>query len=334
MLKQIMAGKNLTEIEAEQLMNRIMSGELTENQISGHLVALAMKGETVEEITGFARAMRSKSTKIPVKLEPDEILFDGCGTGGSGSGVFNISTLVAIITAAAGVKVAKHGNRGASSKCGSADILENLGVPLFSDVDKVADSIDKTGIGFLFAPFLHKAMKYAIQPRRELGIRTVFNILGPLTNPASATHQLLGVFDPDLTEPIAKVLGKLGVKRAMVVHGDGHMDEVSTVGKTKVSELKNGEVNTFYIIPEDFGIKRVDLEKVQGGSIEKNVQIAKDVLSGKNSPALDIVLLNAAFALYTTEKSSSILDGVKQAGEIIDSGKALQKLEEMKGFGA
>ena len=333
MLKELMTGKNLSEVEAENLMNSIMSGELTENQISGHLVALAIKGETVDEITGFARAMRNKSTKVPVKLMNNEVLFDCCGTGGTGSGIFNISTLVAIITAAAGVKVAKHGNRGASSKCGSADVLENLGVTLQSDVEIVADSVNKIGIGFLFAPFLHRAMKFAIQPRRELGVRTVFNILGPLTNPASATHQLMGVFNADLTEPIAQVLGKLGVKRAMVVHGEGNLDEVSNLGKTKVSELKNGKVKTYYISPEEFDIQPSTIDKIKGGSIEKNLEIAKDILSGKKGPKRDIVLLNAGFALYIAEKVDNIGNGIKLAEEIIDSGKAMAKFEELKGFG-
>jgi anthranilate phosphoribosyltransferase len=333
MLNRLITGQNLSEKESEQLMNDIMSGKCTENQISGLLTALAVKGETVEEITGFARAMKNKSTKVRVKLPKNEILFDCCGTGGTGSGTFNISTLVAIISSSAGIKVAKHGNRGASSKCGSADIWENLGISLMSDTNRVSQAISSIGIGFLFAPYLHKAMKYAIGPRRELGIRTVFNILGPLTNPAGANCQLMGVFNPHLTEPLAKVLKNLGLKKAMIVHGEGNLDEISTLGETKITELKNKQIHTYYVTPEEFGIKRAQLQDIQGGDITKNLEIAQNILHGKPGPMRDIVLFNAAFALKLCEKVDNIPTGLARAAEIIDTGRALQKLHEVKGFG-
>ncbi len=330
MLDRIINKEHVTQQEAELLMSQIMSGDFTENQISGILVALAAKGEMVDEITGFARAMREKATKIPVERTNGEIVFDCCGTGGTGSGVFNISTLVALIMAAAGIKVAKHGNRGATSKCGSADILENLGLQLMSDTTAVSNSITKTHFGFLFAPFLHKAMKYAIQPRRELGVRTVFNILGPLTNPADANHQLMGVFDPRLTETIAKVLGNLGVRRAMVVHGEGNLDEVSTIGTTKISELNNGEVKTYTVTPEQFGIPRATIEDIKGGEIQDNLRIAMDILRGKKGPKRDIVVLNTAFALKVCDAVDSISAGIARAEELLDSGKVLEKLQQIK----
>ncbi|MFP4546852.1 MAG: anthranilate phosphoribosyltransferase [Fidelibacterota bacterium] len=334
MLDRILNKENLTQQEAELLMSQIMSGEFTENQISGILVALAAKGEMVDEITGFARAMREKATKIPVDRINGEIVFDCCGTGGTGSGVFNVSTLVALIIAAAGIKVAKHGNRGATSKCGSADILENLGLKLISDTTAVSHSITQTHFGFLFAPFLHKAMKYAIQPRRELGVRTVFNILGPLTNPADANYQLMGVFDSRLTETIAKVLGNLGVKRAMVVNGDGNLDEVSTIGKTKISELNNGVVKTFFVTPEQFGIQRAKIEDIRGGEIQDNLRIAMDILRGKKGPKRDIVVLNASFALKVCDAVESIEDGIVKVEQLLDSGKVLAKLQQIKELSA
>ncbi len=334
MLDRIINGEHLTQQEAELLMSQIMSGEFTENQISGILVALAAKGEMVDEITGFARAMREKATKIPVIRTNGEIIFDCCGTGGTGSGVFNVSTLVALIMAAAGVKVAKHGNRGATSKCGSADILENLGLKLISDVNIVSNSIKSADFGFLFAPFLHKAMKYAIQPRRDLGVRTVFNILGPLTNPADANHQLMGVFDPRLTETIAQVLGNLGVKRAMVVHGEGNLDEVSTIGKTKISELNKGEVKTYIVTPEQFGLQRATIEDIRGGEIQDNLRIAMNILRGKKGPKRDIVVLNAAFALKVCDAVDTVEDGIVKAENLLDSGKVMAKLQQIKELSA
>jgi len=331
MLNKIVKGQNLTQHEAEILMNQIMSGEMTEIQIAGYLTALAAKGESVEEITGFAKVMREKSTKIPVKIDENEILFDCVGTGGTSTYTFNISSIVSIIMAAAGIKVAKHGNRSATSKCGSADVLEKLGVKLDNNIDSVADSIANKNFGFMFAPFLHKAMKYAVPVRKGLGIRTVFNILGPLTNPASANYQLLGVFAPELTEVMADVLNNLGVKRAMIVHGEGGIDEISTLGKTKVSELKNGDVSTYFIDPSELGIPSVELKDIQGGDVNDNVQIALDIFSGKKGPKRDIVLLNAAYSLLLCGIVDSPADGIKKAEEIIDSGLALKKLEELKG---
>src|SRR6056297_2402009 len=248
-IDKVIKKENLTIEEAEDIMDKIMSGECTDSQIGGFLTALAAKGETVEEITACARIMREKATKIKVDKNQAEngVILDTCGTGGTGTDTFNISTTAALVIAAAGVKVAKHGNRAASSKCGSADVLEELGVNLDVSPEIVTESVNKINIGFLYAPLLHKAMKYAIKPRRELGVRTVFNILGPLTNPANANAQVMGVFDEDLTEPIARVLANLGEKRAFVVHGEDNLDEITITGKTKISELKEEQVNTYYI---------------------------------------------------------------------------------------
>jgi len=233
--------------------------------------------------------------------------------------------------AAAGIKVAKHGNRSITSKSGSADVLEALGIKLDDNVDSVSNSINQNNFGFMFAPFLHKAMKYAMPVRRGLGIRTIFNILGPLTNPANANCQLLGVFDPELTEVMANVLGNLGVKRALVVHGEGGLDEISSLGKTKVSELKNGDVSTYFIDPSELGIQSVKLKAIQGGDVDENAQIALDIFSGKIGPKRDIVVLNAAYSLFICGKVDSPKTGIKKAEEILDSGLALQKLKELKG---
>lgn len=334
-ITKVVERKGLTEQEAVGVMNEIMNGEATPAQISSFITALRMKGETVEEITGCAKVMREKATTIKVKKDDlidieEETILDTCGTGGDKTNTFNISTTVAFVVAGAGIKVAKHGNRSVSSQCGSADILEALGVNLNVTPQVVEQCINEIGIGFLYAPLLHGAMKHAIGPRREIGIRTIFNILGPLTNPAQATAQVLGVYSSDLTEKIASVLGNMGTKRAMVVHGMDGLDEISTVGETKISEFKDGKVNTYYIKPEDFGIKRAKLEDINGGNVNENVLIIMDILNGKSGAGRDIVLLNAAAAFVVAGKAETISKGIPIAAESIDSGAALDKLEKLK----
>jgi anthranilate phosphoribosyltransferase len=283
-----------------------------------------MKGETIQEITGAARVMREKAHQVKVSAS---LLVDTCGTGGDQKETFNISTVAAFVVAGAGVSVAKHGNRSVSSRSGSADVLAALGVKVDAPKEKVEACLEKIGIGFLFAPLLHEAMKYAIGPRREIGIRTIFNLLGPLTNPASATHQLLGLYDGDLTEPIAQVLKNLGTVRAMVVHGIEGLDEMSLCGPSRVSELRDGRVWSYTLSPEEVGLKRCRLEDLRGGSPEECAAILRSILSGENGPKRDMVLLNAGAALYVSGVADSIAGGIGQAAESIDSGKARSKLE-------
>lgn len=318
---------HLEEKEAEEAMAQIMSGEATSAQIAALITALRLKGETVDEITGFARAMRSHGKKIRVNKR----LVDIVGTGGDRSFTFNISTTTAFVVAAAGLPVAKHGNRAVSSKCGSADVLEALGVNVALTPAQAERCLEENGICFLFAPVFHEAMKHAVGPRREIGIRTVFNLLGPLTNPAGAQVQLVGVYDPNLTCVLARVLRSLGVERAMVVHGDG-LDEISHSGETRVSELMGGEIRTYYLTPEDVGLKRGRLADICGGNPERNACMTRDVLSGKPGPCRDVVLMNAAAALFVGGKVETLREGVELAAEAIDSGAALQKLEELVAF--
>ena len=331
-IAEVVERKDLTEQQMFAVMNQILSGDATEAQIGSFITALRMKGETVEEITGAVKVMREKVTAIEITGDTDEekIVVDTCGTGGDGAGTFNVSTAAALVVAGAGVIVAKHGNRAASSKCGSADVLEALGVAVDLAPEKVADCIQKIGIGFLYAPLLHGAMKYAAAPRRELGVRTIFNILGPLTNPAAANVQLLGVFDGDLTETLAKVLGRLGSKRALVVHGEGHLDEMTVTGATRVSEYNEGNVVTYSIKPEELGLNRSQLKEIKGGETAKESAAQfRSVLQGEKGAKRDMVLLNASGALYAAGKTSSLQDGIVLAAEIIDSGKANEKLEEL-----
>ncbi|MHC1635257.1 MAG: anthranilate phosphoribosyltransferase [Candidatus Methanospirareceae archaeon] len=332
-LQKVVQGLDLDENEAEEAMRAMMSGEEDELQVASFLTALRMKGEKEEEIAAFARVMRD----LAVKIKPDvEKMVDVCGTGGDAIKTFNISTTTAFIVACF-VPVAKHGNRAVTSKCGSADVLEALGVNLNMPPHKIKESIEKIGIGFMFAPLHHKAMKNVADIRRRLGMRTVFNILGPLTNPANATHQLMGVYDADMTERIARVMGMLGLKRALVVHGEPGLDEVSIIGKTKVSEMyiKEGgkEVRTYFIKPEDFGMKRGKTEDILGGSLEVNVKILKEVLEAKESGARrDIVLLNAAVAIFAAEEAKSIEEGLQMAEEALESGEAFKKLHDFISF--
>jgi len=317
---------DLSQAEIESAMDAIMQGKVDPEDIKKFLLALKEKGETIDEITGAAVIMRKHATKIDAGTG---IILDTCGTGGDGAHTFNISTLSALVAAAAGCTVAKHGNRSVSSKCGSADLLKALGVNIEASKEIVEECLRKIGIGFLFAPGLHGAMKYAIGPRRELGVRTIFNVLGPLTNPALASHQLLGVFDNALTKPIAEVLEKLGSKHALVVHGADGLDEVTTTGKTSVAELDNGVVKTYEISPEDFGIALAKPEDLTGGEIEENKEIALAILKGEKGPKRDIVVLNAGFAIYAAEKAEDIKTGIKLATTMLDSGEALKKLEAL-----
>ncbi|GIM29810.1 anthranilate phosphoribosyltransferase [Clostridium polyendosporum] len=328
-VERLIVKENLSEEEMTLIMDNIMEGKLTNSQIASFLTALRIKGENVDEITAAARVMRSKV--IPLG-KIDEFTIDTCGTGGDKKGTFNVSTAVSMIAAAAGITVVKHGNRSVSSNCGSADVLETLGVNISMAPEDVYQCIKEVNIGFLFAPTFHPAMKYAAVPRREMGIRTIFNILGPLTNPASANGQVLGVFSPALTESLAKVLKNLGTERAMVVHGLDGMDEITLSGDTQVSELRDGEIETYIINPSDFGLKTSDMSEVIGGDSKKNAQIIIDIFNGENGSKRDIVLLNAAAALVVGKKAKDMNEGIEMAKEIIDSGKAMKKLNEWKSF--
>jgi anthranilate synthase/phosphoribosyltransferase len=326
---KVMLGEDLSGEEAETVMGQIMTGEATPAQIGAFLTALRLKGETVEEITGCARAMRRSA--IPVRPQRRDLV-DTCGTGGDKSGTFNISTTAAFVVAGAGLAVAKHGNRSVSSHCGSADVLEALGVNLELTPEQAAHCIDEVGIGFLFAPRLHPAMKHAIGPRREMGVRTIFNILGPLTNPAGATRQIMGVYDPSLTSPLAQVLGKLGVQAAFVVHGADGLDELSTTGINRVSHLRDSWVKDFALDPAELGLPRARLEDLRGGTAEENAQITQAILAGEQGPHRDVVLLNAAAALVAGGVAGDFEEGLQQAAEAIDSGRAREKLEGLVAF--
>jgi len=317
---------SLTEPEMALCMGDIMEGKAADSQIGAVLTALRVKGETVEEITGAARMMRKMATTIKA---PEGVL-DTCGTGGDMSHTFNISTTTAFVVAGAGTPVAKHGNRSVSSQSGSADVLEALGVKIDLAPDRVEKCLFETGFGFLFAPLFHPAMKYAIGPRREMGIRTIFNILGPITNPAGAKRQILGVFAGKLTDILAQVLGNLGAVDAIVVHGEDGLDEVSLSGKTRVARFRDGKVVNFHIQPEDFGIWRSDIDSIRGGDKEENAAITLSVLRGEKGPKRDIILMNSAVALIAAGKSTDFKTAFSMAAASIDSGMALKKLEEVK----
>jgi len=317
---------DLSEAETIDVMNQIMTGEATPLQVAAFLTALRMKGETVEEITGAARVMREKAHRVHVSAKT---VLDTCGTGGDQKGTFNISTTSAFVVAGAGVTVAKHGNRSVSSQSGSADVLGALGVKVDAPKERVEQCIAKIGIGFLFAPLLHEAMKYAVQPRRDIGIRTIFNILGPLTNPAMARYQLIGIYSGELVAMIAQVLKNLGSARALVVHGLEGLDEISLCGPTKVAELRDGEVKEYTIEPEQLGLKRCLLADLHGGSADESAVIVRAVLDGKPGPARDVVLLNSGAALYVSGNAATLQDGMGLAAESIDSGKARRKLQQL-----
>ena len=336
-ISKVVLRQDLLETEMIEVMNQIMGGEATPAQVGAFITALRMKGETIEEITGAARVMRDHATPIRVGKALDidreeinldrETVLDTCGTGGSGTKSFNISTTVAFVVSACGAKVAKHGNRSISSACGSADVLEALGVNLNVTPEQVESCINEVGVGFLFAPALHGAMKHAIGPRREIGIRTIFNILGPLTNPAGADRQVLGVYDEKLVEVLAKVLVKLGCQRGFVVHGQDGMDEITLTGPTRIAEINEGKVALSTIEPEDFGLRRCLLTDLQGGDAEENAAIVKDVLAGAEGPKRDVVLLNAAYALVAAGITESVDAGLQKARNMIDDGLAKAKLE-------
>lgn len=325
-IRQLIAGQSLDRTTAHRVMDQIMGGEATAAQIGGFLVALRCKGETVDEIAGFAEVMRAKATKIVGGRPP---LVDTCGTGGDGSGTFNISTTVAFVAAGAGCTVAKHGNRAMSSQCGSADVLAALGVNVEAGPAQVGRCLDEAGIGFLFAPALHGAMKHAIGPRRELGTRTVFNLLGPLTNPAGAKRQLLGVFDADLTERLAAVLGALGSERAFVVHGSDGLDELTLTGPSRVTELKDGKTSTYAVHPSELGLATAPAEALKGGDAATNARILREVLDGAPSPRADVVVLNAAAAIAAGGLAADLAEGGQRAREAIASGRARQALDRL-----
>jgi anthranilate phosphoribosyltransferase len=331
-INKVMGGASLNIDEAEEVMSQIMAGEATPAQIGAYLTALRMKGETVEEITGSARAMRSLAAPVRPNTTPAELV-DTCGTGGDSAGTFNISTTAAFVVAGTGQKVAKHGNRSVSSKSGSADVLGALGVNLELTPPQVAQAIDEVGIGFLFAPKLHPAMKHAIGPRRELGVRTIFNVLGPLTNPAGAQAQIIGVYDERLTEPLAQVLGELGSRGAFVVHGHGGVDELTTTGPNRVSRLQNGQVITDTLDPLDLGFARSEAADLDGGTAEENAEITRNILAGgENGPRRDVVVLNAAAALVACGKAADLRAGITLANQSLDSGAALAVLNKFVEF--
>ena len=325
-IAKIVLRENLGETEMMQAMDEVMGGKATPAQIAAFITALRMKGETVDEVTGAARIMRQKATRIDARTGT---IVDTCGTGGDGMNTFNISTTTAFVVAAAGITVAKHGNRAVSSGCGSADVLEALGVNIGAGPEVIEECVQQIGIGFLFAPKLHGAMKYAIEPRREIGVRTIFNMLGPLTNPAGATAQLIGVYDPQLTEMFAGVLKNLGTKRAFVVHGSDGLDEATVTGETRVSELNNGIITTYNINPIDIFGETYKGAELVGGDASLNAQITKDVLSGKDGACRKIVLLNAALALMAANKAAQLKEGVALAQECIDNGEAIKKLQAL-----
>jgi anthranilate phosphoribosyltransferase len=329
-IQAVVEGRHLTETEAMGVMTEIMEGAATPAQIAAFLIGLRVKGESVAEITGCARVMRDKATFIRTPAGSTPV--DTAGTGGDAAGTFNISTAAAFVAAGAGVAVAKHGNRAASSKCGSADVLEALGVHVSLEPAGVEAAIAEVGIGFLFAPVLHGAMRHAIGPRREIGVRTIFNILGPLTNPAHARHQLVGVYDDKLTPVLAAVLHNLGAARAFVVHGSDGLDELTTTGATTVSELRRGQVQTYEVCPEDFGLARAHSADLQGGDADFNADLVKRILGGQALPQRDIVLLNAAAAIAAGTADESIADCLPQARDALESGRALAKLEQLREF--
>jgi len=318
--------KDLSAADMEAVMRLIMTGQATPAQIGGFLVGLRMKGETVDEITAAATVMRELATHVDVA---GPHLVDTCGTGGDGASTFNISTASAIVTAAAGGRVAKHGNRSVSSSSGSADVLEAAGVRLDLTPEQVASCIDRVGVGFLFAPQHHGAMKHAIGPRREMRVRTVFNLLGPLTNPAGAPNQVLGVFSPDWVEPLAQVLKRLGSEHVLVVHADDGLDEISIAAPTRVAELKDGNISVYSIAPEDFGLQRADLGAIAVSNAVQSLEMIRAVLANQPGPARDIVMLNAGAAIYAAGLAVSLAAGVACAAEVLENGKARQTLEAL-----
>jgi anthranilate phosphoribosyltransferase len=332
--------QSLSREEARTVMTEVLTGKCTDAQIGALLVALHMKGETVEEIVGFAEAIRAAAVPLPgaanstidVSGTERDALVDTCGTGGDASGTFNISTATALVAAGTGVRVAKHGNRSVTSKCGSADVMEALGVNISLPVEKVAECLRTVGIAFLFAPAMHSAMKYVQPARRELRLRTVFNLLGPLTNPAHASAQVVGVYSDGLVEKLAEALSMLGLRRALVFHGSDGLDEITISGTTRIAELRDGQVRTYEVTPEEFGLHRSPLESISGGDAAENARIIRDVLVGKKSACRDVVLLNAAAALVAGGRANHLTEAVPVAAAAIDSGAAAAKLAALVEF--
>ncbi|MBP1779403.1 MAG: trpD [candidate division NC10 bacterium] len=339
-IRKVVERKDLTREEAFAVMDAIMSGHATDAQIAAFLTALRMKGETVEELIGFARVMREKVSPVKTRARVQtslsgtdrEMLVDTCGTGGDATGTFNVSTATAFVVSGAGIPVAKHGNRSVSSLCGSADVVEALGVRLDLSPERVGRCVDEVGIGFCYAPLLHKAMKFVMLARREIRIRTVFNILGPLTNPAHASAQVIGVYDGALAEVMAQVLKELGTARAFVVHGEDGLDELSTTGPSRVAELKDGQIRSYTVQPEDFGLPRVNLTDLKGGSAADNAEIIRRILAGERGPKRDIVVLNAGAAIAAGGRAADIAAGIALAARAIDSGAARDRLARLVEF--
>jgi len=325
-IAKLVERQSLTEAEAESVMLEIMEGQTTPAQIAAYLTALRMKGETADEITGSARAMRAKAARI---RPADPLVVDTCGTGGDGGATFNVSTAVAFVVAGAGITVAKHGNRAVSSRAGSADVLKCLGVRIDLPPEQVEECVNEVGVGFLFAPVFHGAMQYAVGPRQEIGVRTVFNLLGPLTNPAGASIQIVGVYDESLTDLLAGVLMRLGVRHCYVVHGLDGLDEITLTDRTRVCEGKAGRLTSYIVEPRDFGFQRARLKDLAGGDAEENARIIRDILSGREEPRLQLVQLNAAPALVACGKAATLQDGVALAHTIVRSGAAMDKLERL-----
>lgn len=338
-LEKISAGASLSRSEAEAAAEQILSGNATDAQIAALLTALRTKGETLDELVGFATAMRRHATPIfsAGHSQAEEALVDTCGTGGDASGTFNVSTTAAFVVAGAGVRVAKHGNRSISSRCGSADVLEQLGARINLPAERVAQSIEEVGIGFLFAPAVHAATRHAMAARRELKTRSIFNLLGPLTNPAGASAQVVGVYSASVTELMARALGELGVRRAFVVHGADGLDEISISGETQIADLRDGAVRSYTVTPEDFGLRRAPLDAIRGGDAKQNAEIIRKILGRSmlyrdHGPHREIVLANAAAALVAAGRATDFLDGARLAAKSIDTGAAREKLEAFVAF--
>ena len=328
-IQKLLNHQNLTQTGMEDVMRSIIAGQVPKDEVASFLLALRSKGPTVEEITDAAKILRESAVRIQTK---HKIILDTCGTGGDKKNTFNISTITAFVVAGAGVAVAKHGNRSVSSRCGSADVLEAMGIKLEVGEKHLSTCLNELGIAFLFAQSLHPAMRNVAAIRKELKVETIFNILGPLANPARATHQMMGVYNRDLVEPMAEVLKNLGLKRALVVHGNDGLDEITLAERTFIGEYNGREVITYDIAPEEFGLPRARPEDLEGGDLTVNVRIFEDILNGHKGPRRDIVVINAAYALYTAEKVKNITDGITLAQKSIDSGKAWRKLDDLKEF--
>jgi anthranilate phosphoribosyltransferase len=326
-IQKVVDGQSLNEAEAERAMTEIMEGQATPAQIGAYLTALRIKGESVDEITGSARAMRRKAVRVRAN---DPLVVDTCGTGGDRRHTFNVSTTAAFVVAGAGITVAKHGNRSVSSSSGSADVLKALGVTIELKPAQVEECLNEVGVGFLFAPLFHTAMQHAMGPRREIGMRTIFNLMGPLTNPADASIQVMGVYAPELTDLIGQVLMKLGSRHCYVVHGEDGLDEITVTGRSKICEGKDGRIQCYKLDPKDVGLKKARIEELKGGDAEENARITTAILKGEKGPKRDIVLFNAAPALVACGKAKSLREAVKLAGTIIDSGAAWDKLTALK----